>query len=155
MTVRCWRHMRLTLNPCGGKALAAFETNTLVAGRRRWSLTVTHTLVAGWRWRRLRLTPTLVEGQHWWYLRFNLYPCGWTALAAFDTFTYSCSGTALVAFECNSYPCGGWCWRRLTLTPTFMMGRRWWHLRLTIYPFGGTALAIFEGNQYPCGVDGV
>ena len=55
----------------------------------------------------LTLKPTLMMGRCLWHLRFTLYPCGGTALAAFEANTYSCGWTALASFEGNTYPCGG------------------------------------------------
>ena len=64
------------------------------------------------------------------------YPCGWTALAAFqinkytfETHLYSCGGTALAAFETNTYSCG-----RMALAA----------FETKIYSCGGAALAVFK-----------
>ena len=69
----------------------------------------------------LILTPTLMMGRHWRHFRLTLYPCGGTALAAFETNTSS-GWTALVTFEGNPYPCG---WTVLAafevVTPTAKM----------------------------------
>ena len=81
-------------------------TPSLVAGRRWWHLRVTHSLEAGRRWRHLTLTPTLMTGRHWRHLMLTLYPCGGTALTAFETNT-SWGRTVLATFEGNPYPCGG------------------------------------------------
>ena len=72
----------------------------------------------------------------------NTFPCGGTALAAFDvnplpfealaafeTNTYTCGGTALAAFHMITFPCGG---TAFDINPLpFKAGRHWCHLRLT------------------------
>ena len=81
---RRWRYLRLNLYPCGGMALAAFETYTYSCdGTALTHLRITDTLVAGRHWRRLTLIPILMTRRRWWHLRSTLYPCGGTALAAF------------------------------------------------------------------------
>ena len=144
---RSWRYLRLTLDPCCGMALAAFKTNTLVVGWCWPPFRVTNTILTRRCRRRLRLTPTLVAGRRWLYLRFKIYPCGDTALAAFETYSLSCGRTAWRHLGVTHTLVAG---RRLTLTPTRMTGWRWRHLMFTLYACGGTALAAFETNT-SCG----
>ena len=52
----------------------------------------------------------------------------------------------LAAFEGNHSLVEGRHLRRLTLTPSLMMGQPWRHFRLTLYPCGGTAFVTLKTN---------
>ena len=60
------------------------------------------------------------------------FPCGGTALAAFEINTYSCGGTALAVFEIK--PCG---WTALAA------------FKIYTYSCGRTVFVVFNLNPYP------